>query len=391
MVYQNRKSLIVLFWVFLFGFVFQDANAWTGKLKPFFDSDSEAQNWAVPKYPKIVIALGFLQPEFVGNYASLSFEYFSKSRPDLEISVLLFAKNHEIVAELQDPKTVGIVFISHNFKTQIETASMMDASLAPIPSDILSAATPALRFAAFIGCHGPGLKRHYQVEYEMNRLPGAQRVYTPESSFVTAKDILFFIESGVEEALRQVAQEIETLDFLQGELPAPDRFGVLSVFAKDIVPGIEPRFVLVNGKIVGMLGVPGMSGEEYLPQSFQRYFFAVPSEAIFLDHPTQRIVIRSAELTPTAPADDYLISEVELRWPHERKTWRGTYDPPLHLGDDEVPYTGEPASMPQTLKTEADIWQLQKYLKDIEWIDRDATHWPKKYQRFFSKPIDQVQ
>ena len=78
MVYQNRKSLIVLFWVFLFGFVFQDANAWTGKLKPFFDSDSEAQNWAVPKYPKIVIALGFLQPEFVGNYASLSFEYFSK-------------------------------------------------------------------------------------------------------------------------------------------------------------------------------------------------------------------------------------------------------------------------------------------------------------------------
>ncbi|MBI2645747.1 MAG: hypothetical protein HYW85_01730, partial [Deltaproteobacteria bacterium] len=162
--------------------MFQKAQAWTGNLNVISDNDSLNQNWSVPKYPRLVIALGLLQPELAGKYATYSFDFFLKERPDLDIRVLLAATNKEIVEELQDPKTIGIIFISHNFKTSLGSAALMDASASPLPSNILSAATPALRFAAFIGCHGPDIQKHYQVKYELSRLEGHQKVYTPESS-----------------------------------------------------------------------------------------------------------------------------------------------------------------------------------------------------------------
>ncbi len=375
---QSRQIVVLFILVFL---SCVEIYAWTGKLNAISDSDSPSKNWAIKKYPHIVIALGLLQSEFVGNYASLSFDFFLDARPDVDVKILLFATNAEIIAELQNPQTAGIVFISHNFKTALDTASLLDASYSPIPSDILSAATPALRFAAFIGCHGPDIKKHYQMSYELNRLPGAQTVYYPESSFVTTEDLFFVISSGVKEALTFIANESKEYDFTQGIEPEKST-GLLTIQAKDIVPGIEPRFVILNKKIIGTLGI--MKGhEDNANEHFTDFTFTVPHYIFDAETDSQKVSIRSAELSPGAPADDYMISQVQLYDAISQHLWEKTYDPPLHLGDNSTPYIGDSIQMPSSLTRLEDVQQLQQYLKYIEWLDRDPAHWPTTYQRMY--------
>lgn len=298
------------------------------------------KNWSVAK-PQVVFAFTYLDEQNVKKFETIVSrfpQYLREDQRSLKITTIPFARNVDLIQALQNPSTVGLVVVGHTYGTDKTGTIYPDATRFPIPEAITSAATPALRFLAFLGCNGPGVINHYQIEYDFARLPGHQEFYYSNEKFLsTVPKILGFIGlPSVQTRLKWIAEKVSLLDLTGGDEPITQS-GNFSIDVKDVVAQYEPRIIYINGRIVGVLGANSENSNEDL--EFKRLQYPVASWVFDSTKPQQSVRIHSTELTPGAPVDDYLVSQSQLTFPDGRQVTK-TYDGALHFGIDQTPYAG---------------------------------------------------
>jgi hypothetical protein len=308
-----------------------------GRLRTF-ESDHSTPNWHVD-HPKVVFAFGYLEKSLADRYSKFAHDYFQKKlttiNPSLGVEVLEEARGDSVVTALRDPDTVGLIFISHTFKTRFSKASIaLTADGYPLPMDILSAATPSLRFAGFFGCHGPGLLKQYEVEYEFDRLPGHHVFYYDDDHLLSANFLGF---DDLKKLLKKTAKQLESIGTLggsaglvRGVTPPSGDDGILRVRVKNVVAFAEPRYVYVNDHIVGMLGSNDKNSNQNLESIELEY--KVPRLALQTRKSCHTIKVLSSQLTLGAPANDYVLETVSINLPETTRS--KTYDPALQLGEN---------------------------------------------------------
>ena len=314
----------------------QSSFAMGAKLLKYETTSDSKQNWRT-HHPRMVAALGYLEPQLVERYKDYFETKFRRHlhqiSPRIRLDVIEKARGKEVVEALQDPHTIGFIFISHTYKTRgLDNSIALASDRNPLPMEILSAATPALRFASFLGCSGAGMMNAYEVEYQLNHLPGYHRFTTTKDKYLSAS---FLAVDNVKKALEKELKDLEQFsqkDLMGGIKPDKSRDGLLKIRIKDVHTGIEPRYVSVNNRIVGVIGAdPEDSNENF---EYKEFVFFVPSLAFQTEEPFHRIKIQSSELTPGVITDNYLIDSVTLMNPE--KSFTKTYSPALRIGDEEL-------------------------------------------------------
>jgi|GEM_PF-596255 len=311
-------------------------------------------NWSV-SHPKVYILFGYLEDQVIDyytNFIRVNFEQeLKKSNPNLQVIIIpklagisgnlqsdllvnrLGATGYDAVEALRDPQTVGLIFIGHTFKTGSTQSSISIAGdMHPLPSELLSAATPAMRFIGILGCNGPGILRQNQVGYEYSKLPGRHVFYYNQDLNLSAN---FLGIDQLGRVLIQIRDDLiqnEKLDF-SSPTPADSATpGVLRVKIRGLTARTEPRYVMVNNRIVGVLG----SNEETSVKGaeFESFTFSVPRLALGEKKACDQVTIKSATTQPDAPVDNYLIESVELERVDSGipSTQKKVYYPPIQLG-----------------------------------------------------------
>ena len=367
------------------------AHAMGGTLTKFDPMDL-SRNWKVTD-PKIVIAYGYFEPFLMKRYTRFFRGEFERKlkeiHPSLRLEILsekrpptpgpIGATGAQVVQALQDPNTVGLIFISHTFKTQHAGNSIsLGGDGHPLPVGIFSAATPALRFAAMLGCNGPGILTEYEIKYAYDQLPGHQSFYYSKDKLLSAN---FMGVDHLKKILKKLVKDLnhlEMMDFSHGEDPHLEPAGQLSIRVKDVYPQLEPRYVYVNGRIVGMLGANSETsnhGTEY-----EEFTYPIPHTAKRKSgSKCDRVKIMAAELSPGAPADNYLIESVHIAWKDSEEPIHKVYSPPLHLGVQENREFHPNHGMVLEGTLEERREQYYQYITRswiaAEWLDRDPEVW----------------
>ena len=375
--------IFILTFILLGHFQTPDAHAFRGRLRSISDQNPETENWKT-QHPKIVFALSLLDEKLNEHYVKVA-KQFGDRLPDnfAEIKILSAATGAQIVRELQNPNTVGLVIIGHTYQTKsLKGSVFLGSDRQPLPTELLSAATPALRFFALLGCHARGALTQYQTQFEIEHIPGKQTVFYTDDSFLATNQLLGV--DGVKHALKNLANVVSNMNFQLGA-EAEAASVQLSLKIKDVLSGFEVRYVILNHRIVGTLGdSPETSNSD---QSYKTISYPIRESAMNTARSVstcQKISIRSAELSLGAPADDYLLSEVNLSTGQKR-----SMDPALHFGDQPKPYLAAPPIAPTLSgnKEEDQILVIQ-YVSELarikEWLDPDARHWPVLSGRFYS-------
>ncbi len=378
--------------VFLFAFLLSSvAFGMGGKLQKY-ESQHHSSNWQV-KTPKVVIAFGMLDSGLIQRYKRFSKDtlekYLKRVNPLLRLEVIEKAQSQDVVQVLADKSTVGFIFISHTYKAKnIDAAISIAADGHPLPPDILSAATPSLRFSSFLGCHGPEIMKEYGVAYEYKRLSGSHIFYYNRDELLSAN---FMFIDNLKKLLKKEIKDLARFDpryFMSGQIPHEDENGKLTIRVKDVYPGIEPRFVYLNGRIVGMLGTEKGNSNQSL--NYEEFTFEVPAYALETKKEGQHHVkILSSEISPGALADNYLIESVTLEAPfgklekHYSPSWHiGDADAPPSIADFKVELHGSKKEQKKQL-----LDHIRKYMVQLEWMDRNPEVWaasPLNGRRIFS-------
>jgi hypothetical protein len=385
------------------------AFALRGKLASWNDQGEISEHWKAEN-PTIVFAVGMLPPDYQDIYEEFAGHYerrLAENHQAVSFKVVKYAVASDVVQYLQDPNTVGFILISHTYQTeQLDTAVLVGAEGHSFPTELLSAATPSLRFAAMFGCYGPKLLRQYQVKYELARVKGQQTFfYTLDKKLSSG----FLGMQGVMNALNKMIEKLPEIDFLGGTQPESNTASVSFGFS-DVVSGIEPRFVYVNRRIVGVLGGTRLSVHEGdLPEvianqdrdiSFGIWSFP---QNYLKKTGRNRLAVRSADLTPGAPADDYMIFRVQVLT--DEQTHLNTVVG-KHYGDNDQPWQGDPPQPRELSRAERKLvekywqsgWEVgttpiekkirEEYLQQLvlynEWLDFDSENWQPLNKRFFS-------
>ena len=221
--------------------------------------------------------------------------------------------------------------IGHTFEASTGT-SFIGAEGLPLPVDLLSAATPALRFIGFLGCHAEGILDQYQVQYELGKIPWKLSVFNSTDALLgTQSNVLGIKLPNVENRLREVAQRVATLDYADGQLHPlnAERDSELRIEVKDVVAGFEPRYVRYNGVLIGMLGAN--SDTSNTRKEWKELSYAIPSWATGNHSRPAKISIEPVDLSTSGIADDYMIRKVKIMGPAAFALSK-EYDPPLHIG-----------------------------------------------------------
>lgn len=393
-------------------------------------------NW-VPNDPKIVVAMSLLDEDLTHHYASV-FDSFAasigQSHPGVAVQVVRAAVGADAIRALADPNTVGLILVGHTFKTSLGTAAMVASDQSTYPSELLSAATASLRFVALFGCYGELMTKNYQVKYETQRLAGSQTIYylnNPEGMFrqlfgQVISTVDFFGLDGLGDGIGMLADAVGALDFHQG-VPVPSSRGAtLTIQVKDVSPAFEPRNVVVNGCIVGVLGADIATSNRNL--DYAKISFRIPDRAL-KSTGCQRIQLRASDLTSGAWADDYLLASTSLRIGTAAPVAK-VFSTPIHFGDDAIPYSGQSLRFPERPEVLAlgeeqvpmdldlpekyrrvlslerfmgdpgplqDAWRVLRtqiesdwiadlllYYKSVEFMDRIPAHWTPLKSRFYS-------
>jgi hypothetical protein len=359
------------------------ASAAGGKLRSL-QVDSSSANWHVEN-PKVVFAFGLFEKPLLERYTQFAkgdFEAQLKAiNPKIEVEVIGNANGELIVNALKDKNTIGFIFISHTFQTTAtHTSVALTADGYPLPLDILSAATPSLRFAGIFGCHGTGIPRQYEVNYEFERLPGHHVFYYNEDRLLSAN---FMFVDNLKKLLKKELKSLEDFGtpggltgLTRGIVPDEQDDGTLRLRVKDVVPSVEPRFVYVNDRMVGVLG--GSAETSNHDQAYEEFNYSVPAIAFQSQKNCTLIKISSSQLTPGAIVDDYLIESVALETP--RGHLEKNYSPAWHLGESQSP----PAPF-ETLQEKTHSSKKEKHKRFREelirstqaytWMDRDPIIW----------------
>ena len=374
-----------------------------------FDPLDLSSNWKVTD-PKIVIAYGYFEPFLMKRYTRFFRGEFERKikeiNPALQIEIIpekrkdsqgpTGATGAEIIQALQNPNTVGFIFISHTFKTQhAGTSISLGGDRHPLPVGIFSAATPALRFAAMLGCNGPGILTEYEIKYAFDQLPGRQSFYYNQDKLLSAN---FLGIDHLRKILRKIAQDLnhlEMMDFAHGQEPLLEPAGTLTLRVKDVYPQLEPRYVYVNGKIIGMLGAtPETSNHD---KGYEEFTYPIPHTAKRRPGTNcDRIKVMAAELSPGAPADNYLLESAQINWVDSPQPSVRTYSPPLHLGVHENREFHPNHGMTLTGTRDERLEQYFKYITQswisAEWLDRDPEVWKQSplKARFFIDCIPSI-
>jgi len=377
-------------------------SAFAGKMVILEGKGKNGQNWRVDS-PQIVVAMGLLPDNLSRYYIKKTqslLQSLAASWPGLRVIGIKNARGSQLVDLLRNPRTVGLVYISHTYTNSLGGAVFVGADYQPIPNEIISAATPSLRFVAFLGCHGPSIIKQYQVQYELDRLAGSPLFFSTDDTFLTTKSFIFG-RDGLLKALRSIASYLKAkAPQLDGLNPEKDD-SQIQVAVKDVIERYEPRYVFINNRIVGVLG--GLGGFFNKSIDSQRFLWTFPS-AYLKPSSCQRVTIRSAELTPGALADDYVLQDIQIATPHE--TFSAQVELPMHLGDDttipDLEFKPPKLSKAQeaVLRRDPQLWEeyqekierlkIEHQVRLMEWIDRDQSHWPPLAARFFSsclKPL----
>jgi hypothetical protein len=385
-------SLLVGF-LLNFGFVFT-AHALGGKMRSIV-YQNHSSNWRV-SHPKVVVAFGLMQDSLILHYSKYSIGYvqdrLNEINPNIEVQVISKANGQNLVDALMDRDTVGLIFISHSFKTKNTLATIMiGADGFAIPSNILSAATPALRFISFLGCHGPTISKQYEIDYQFKKPYGLKIFYEPMDTYLSTQ--LTWVDNVkkiIKKELNDMANRLSHTDLTRGREPDFDGDGRLSIQVKDVYPQIEPRYIRVNDQIVGVLGSDAEhsnSDTGYRNLSFRVPFYAFQDFNLTDEGGVQGtqprchdIRILGAELTPGVLVDNYLIQSITLEDPFGVR--RRVYSPAWHLGDQEGPPKELGAPSPPDIggfKKSKRIKILQdfqmKFFRHEEWIDHSAETW----------------
>ena len=357
-----------------------------------FDPSKLPNNWKV-KDPKIVVAYGYFDQPLIARYSKYFRKTFEpmikKINPSIRLEIIpevapkdsgpIGAQGADVVKALRDPNTVGFIFISHTFKAQYSKGAIsLSGDGHPLPVAILSAATPALRFAAILGCYGPGALTQYEVKYALERLPGQQVFYYSQDRVLSAN---FMGVDNLKKILNKIGKDLdhlEMMDFTEGDAPPEKPAGKLMIRVKDVFPRLEPRYVYVNGKIVGMMGADHENSNTH--RGYQVLTYDLPQVAIRKKGAAcDQIKIVAAEISPGVPADNYLIDTVYIGWEHERVANEKSYSPPLHFGyaANREFHEGHGISFNGSVKDRQE--QYLKYITRswlaIEWMDHNPEVW----------------
>lgn len=391
---KNRIHTAQFFLSLLFlGFASQ-AMAFGGKVTPMV-YPHRSLNWRVAE-PKVVIAFGLIQESLVKRYTTLAQGYVQdrlhEINPNIQIEILPKATGQEVVEALMNRNTVGFIFISHSFKTENTKSTIMTgADGHELPTNLLSAATPALRFISFLGCHGPSIFRNYEIDFQLKKPNGFKLYFQPEDQFLSTQ---LSVVDNLKKMLKTEADELKKrlgpLELIKGVEPDFSGDGTLTVRVKDVFAQIEPRYIKVNDQIVGLLGSDESNSNS--DQGYRDLTYRVPSYAfrdfsmtdegaITQETPSCHDVrLAAAELTPGFPADNYLIQSVTLSGPFG--TREKSYSPAWHIGDQELPPAESEAPVEPNLKGASPKVKRQKiqeyllkYVKYKEWLSRDPDSW----------------
>jgi len=334
-------------------------------------------------HPRVVVALGYLGRHLVDRYHEFANRnlqrVLKRINPDVQVEVIDAAHGDDVVNALADPNTVGLIFISHSYETQATKSALVITSQGlayPLPHHILSAATPSLRFASFLGCFGPEMVKEYEVSYQFDHLPG-KRVFYYSTDHKLGAEIIDNVRVVLKKIERDLVKTLDPVSLIQGFDYSTQEGATLTVNVKDVRPWIEPRFVSVNDRIVGVLGSePSFSNHDL---GYREITFKVPALALETTEQCHTIKIESAELSPGAPTDDYLIQSISLEGPLFDRRER-VYAPAWHIGEFEGPRI---LKAPYGLKFEGTVKERQEqYLEFIQssykealWMDHDPSSW----------------
>jgi len=378
----KRFLLTVTLILSLFVSLGRGSQAAGGRLKSF-EMEKSTANWHVD-HPKVVFAFGLLDEALTDRYSNFANDYFLKKlqaiNPSITVEVIPHARGESVVRALKDPSTVGLIFISHTFQTQMSQSSVaVMADGFPLPMDILSAATPSLRFAGFFGCHGPGIPRQYEVEYEFSRTPGHHVFYYNEDKLLSAN---FLWIDDVKRLLKKTLKQLADFGTLGGSMglvrgiTSSGEQATLKIRVKDVVPRVEPRFVYVNDRVVGLLGSNLENSNQDL--GYEEFTYTIPEIALQTRKSCMTVKILSSQLTAGAIVDDYLIESVSIESP-DSPTRVKTYSPPLHLGESSTPLPPIGPQEPLHGWSSEKRAQQIKYLTDatraFTWMDRTPEVW----------------
>lgn len=362
------------------------AHAFAVKLKKFDHLESQVENWKVEN-PKIVIAFGMLEQNLVQHYSNFvkNFvqEKLKKLNPAFELEVIEYAQSHDIVGALKDSNTVGFILVSHTYTTRrTHYAVALSSSGHSLPVNLLSAATPSLRFVSFLGCNGLGIFKEYEVEWAFEHLPGHHTFYYSPTKYLSAD---FLKIDQVKKLLKKIVKDLETqFDpswLWNGKLADHSGDGKMTLSVKDVYAGIEPRFVSVNGRLVGVLGSSTFNSNQN--KDYQELTFSIPSLVWESKRDCHKVKIVGADLTPGVLVDNYLIRSVILEGPFGKR--QRHYDPPWHFGDQDGPPLGTKAQQEsigviqvpkkRDLRRKKIQKQLMETLRTMEWMDTDPEVW----------------
>ncbi|MEO5969648.1 MAG: hypothetical protein ABIQ95_06945 [Bdellovibrionia bacterium] len=369
------------------------AQAFGGKMAPLVYSN-HSSNWRVSS-PKVVVAFGLLQESLIKHYTKTASSYvqhqLSEINPAIQVQIIPKARGQDIVNALMDRDTVGLIFISHTFKTSnTQSTILVGADGLTLPSNILSAATPAFRFASFLGCHGSTLLGQYEINFQFRKPFGSKIFYETKDTYLSTKLTLV---DNVDKIIKKVMKDLQTrlspIDLLQGVEPDFTNDGKLTIRVKDVYPQLEPRYVQVNDQIIGLLGSGAENSnldKDYRDLSFRVPFYAFQDfdleeggQVTSSEPSCHDVRILAAELTPGGLVDNYLIQSSVLEGPFGLR--RRDYLPSWHLGDQELPIFDEvkptpPVWLKSRKKRRKQVQEfLIKSLRFEEWLDRAPDPW----------------
>jgi hypothetical protein len=295
---------------------------------------------------------------------------------------------------------VGIVVIGHTYRSATGTVFLGSDGF-PLPSELLSAASPSLRFFAFLGCHGEGIPSHYQVAHELSRIPWNLSVFHSRDRRLSIRRR--WLGVGFANVLNRISDIAKALNerSLTGGTPVDPLTppnAELRIRVKDVFARLEVRYVRVNGWIVGTLGSDprdSNSGKEWRELSY-----SVPAWAL-AGAKKVKIEIRSAELSGAGVADDFLLSSVRLET--QGQVLEKAFPEPLHLGTEPgacersvlYPLPTQPSFLSNgseekdTERKIAQYWNaVAAYARSKACLDPDPKAWPELSGRFASVSLE---
>jgi hypothetical protein len=216
----------------------------------------------------------------------------------------------------------------------------------------------------------------YEVDYQFDHLPG-KRVFYYSKDQALGAEIVDNLKVILKKIEKDLVHRLGPSELSQGYNYSEENDAVLKIKVKDVSPWIEPRFISVNDRIVGVLG--GDIDFANTDTNYRELTFKVPSLALETKDSCHLIKIESAEMSPGAPADDYLIQFVELDGPTVGAR-RKIYEPVWHIGEFDGPNAlGPPYGITFLGRKKERQAQYLDYIKssykEALWMDHHPETW----------------